>query len=255
MLKNKTILITGASRGLGADTARVFAENGANVAVNYFKSKEKAEQLCKEINGKNGSAAAFFADVTSAGDVDAMVSAITDHFGSIDVLINNALPSYKFDPSQRYTSIETAEWEDFEKQYQGAVKAAYNCVRAVLPKMKDRNYGRIVNISTNLVYNPVVTYYDYTTAKAGMIGLTRNLAAELGQYGITVNLIAGGLLSETDASKVSGKEVFDTVAGLSPLKKVVTTDQFAKAALFFASDLSEAVTGQSISVDAGLTMT
>jgi len=106
-----------------------------------------------------------------------------------------------------------------------------------------------------LVYNPVVTYYDYTTAKAGLIGLTRNLAAELGQHGIRVNLIAGGLLQTTDASSVTTKEIFDLVASSTPLRKTITVEEFAEAALFFASDWSNAVTGQSISVDGGLTMT
>lgn len=254
MLNDKIVLITGASRGIGAEMARVFAQNGATVAVNYYQSKDKAQKLCEEIVESGGQAAPFYADVTSSQDVNNMVEQISGHFGDADVLVNNALPSYKFDPAQRYTSIETIKWEDFESQYQGAIRGAFNCVQAVLPGMKRKQSGRILNISTNLVYNPVVTYYDYTTAKSGLIGLTRNLAAELGQYGITVNLLAGGLISETDASKAGGKEIFDTVAGLSPLKKVVTTEEFARSALFFASDLSEVVTGQSLSVDAGLTM-
>jgi Dehydrogenases with different specificities (related to short-chain alcohol dehydrogenases) len=127
-------------------------------------------------------------------------------------------------------------------------------IQSALPVMKAQEVSHIINISTNLVYNPVVTYYDYTTAKAGLMGLTRSLATELGQYGIRVNLLAGGLLRTTDASISTTEEVFDFVASATPLRKVVTVEQFAAAVRLFASNLSNSMTGQSISVDGGLTM-
>lgn len=255
ILKNKVAIVTGSSRGVGAAIARALAREGAAVCINYFKSKAEAEKVVTTIQKSGGVAFAQYADVTSPDDVREMAAEVQRRHGKIDVVVNNALPTYKFDPAAAYTSIQTVQWENFTQQFDGAVKATFNVVRAVFPFMKENHFGKIINISTNLVYNPVVTYYDYTTAKAALVGLTRNLAAELGQYGIRVNLVAGGLLQTTDASSVTTKEVFELVASGTPLRKTVTVAEFAEAILFFASDWSNAVTGQSIAVDGGLTMT
>lgn len=254
LLKNKVALVTGSSRGVGAAIAKAMAREGASVVINYFQSQSKAESIVDEIVKSGGKAIALRADVTSEEEVKAIVETAVETFGRLDVIVNNALPKYAFDPSANYVSVETVTWENFETQFKGAVGGAVNVVRASLPQMKAQGGGSVINISTNLVYNPVVTYYDYTAAKAAMIGLTRTLAAELGKYGIRVNLIAGGLLSVTDASAMTTKEVFDFVAGVTPLRKVTTVEDFAESTLFFASELSRAITGQSISVDGGLTM-
>ncbi len=254
LLADKVALVTGSSRGAGAAMARALAGEGAAVCVNYLRSADKAAAVAAAIKEAGGTAMTYQADVTDPEAVEAMVGAIVERFGRLDVIVNNALPSYRFDPAAPYTSVETVEWAHFTRQYEGAVRGVLNTTRAALPTMKAQRFGKIINISTNLVYNPVVTYYDYTTAKAGMVGLTRNLAAELGPHGIRVNLVAGGLLRTTDASAVTTEEVFEIVANSSPLRTCVTVEEFAQAVLFFASDLSNAVTGQSLSVDAGLTM-
>ncbi|MFN3560316.1 MAG: 3-oxoacyl-ACP reductase [Chloroherpetonaceae bacterium] len=254
LLRNKVALVTGASRGVGAAIAKVLAREGASVVVNYFQSQSKADEVVKSIVQAGGKAIALRADVTSEEEVKAMVEIAVKTFGRLDVVVNNALPKYAFNPSANYVSVETVTWENFETQFKGAVGGAVNVVRASLPQMKAQGGGSVINISTNLVYNPVVTYYDYTTAKAAMVGLTRNMAAELGKYGIRVNLIAGGLLSLTDASAPTTKEVFEFVAGITPLRKVTTVEDFAESVLLFASDFSRVITGQSISVDGGLTM-
>lgn len=253
-LKDKTVLVTGASRGLGAAIAVELAREGAAVCVNYLRSEKKADDVLRGIIDAGGRAISYRADVTVASEVEAMVGNIVEHYGGVDAVVNNALPAYSFDPSAPYTRIESTEWPRFQQQFEGAVKAAYNTTRAALPYMRERGIGKIINIATNLIYNPVVTYYDYTTAKAALMGLTRNLAAELGPQGIRVNLLAGGLLRTTDASKVTTPEIFDLIANSSPLRKAVTPEEFAQAVLFFVSDWSNAITGQSISIDAGLTM-
>ncbi|MEM9136333.1 MAG: 3-oxoacyl-ACP reductase [Cyanobacteria bacterium P01_F01_bin.42] len=254
ILNQKVAIVTGASRGVGASIAQVLAREGASVCVNYLNSEDKAVQIVQAITDQGGSAFAHRADVTDASEVEAMVAQVIETYGRVDVVVNNALPAYKFDPAAPHTSIETIKWEGFSQQIDGAIQGAFNLVRAVLPQMKAQRFGKIINISTNLVYNPVVTYYDYTTAKAGLVGLTRNLAAELGQYGIRVNLIAGGLLRTTDASSVTTDEVFDFVASSTPLRQTISVEDFAQSVLLFASDWSNAITGQSISVDGGLTM-
>lgn len=253
ILEKKVALVTGASRGVGAAIARVFAAQGASVCVNFFQSPEKAEAVVADIRAAGGTAFAFGADINDVDAVHSMVETTVKRFGRLDIVVNNALPDYKFDPSAPYTHIESVAWEHFSSQI-GAIHGAVNTTKAALPTMKAQHFGKIINISSNLVYNPVVTYYDYTTAKAGLVGLTRNLATELGPFGIRVNLLAGGLLRTTDASAVTTPEVFEYVRAGTPLRQTITPEEFAQAALLFASDWSNAITGQSVSVDGGLTM-
>ena len=139
-----------------------------------------------------------------------------------------------------------------QQQLERAVKAALNTTQAALEGMKQSQFGRIVNIGTNLVQNPVVPYHDYTTAKAALLAFTRTSAHELGQYGININMLSGGLLQTTDASKSTPHEVFDYIASATPLRRVVTPEEFASAILMFLSPYSCAVTGQNLIVDGGL---
>ncbi|CAJ1970478.1 unnamed protein product [Cylindrotheca closterium] len=254
LLDNKVALITGASRGLGAEIARIYAREGATVWVNYFQSEEKANAVVEEIKQAGGKAMAVQADVTDEEQVNSMMTTIIEKSSRLDIIVNNALPTYKFDATAPYTSIETISWENMDQQITGAIKGAINTTKAALSTFKTQSYGKIINVSTNLIYNPVVTYYDYTTAKAGLLGLTRNLATELGQYGVRVNILAGGLLETTDASSATSPEIFQAIATTTPLRKTTTTQDFAKASVFFASEMSDAITGQSISIDGGLTM-
>lgn len=254
LLTDKVVIVTGASRGLGAQIAQKMAAAGASVCVNYLNSKEAAETVVAEIIAVGGQAFSYQADVTELEQMQDMAKEVVARYGRVDILVNNALPSYQFNPNADYTSIETVKWAHFSQQIDGIVKGAVNTVQAVLPQMKAQKIGKIINISTNLVYNPVVTYYDYTTAKSALIGLTRNLAAELGQYGIRVNLLTGGLLKTTDASRLTTEEVFDYIATTTPLRQATSVADFANAVLLMASDLSAAITGQSIAVDGGLTM-
>ena len=248
-------LVTGASRGAGKAIAEALAREGAAVCVNYLQSADKAEAVAAEIEGRGGRAFAHQADVTDPDAVQAMVDAVVERWGRLDVVVSNALPSYSFDPGADYVSVETVDWDHFQGQYEGAVRAAFNLARAALPTMKaQEGGGSLVHIGTNLVYNPVVTYHDYTAAKAGLVGLTRTLAKELGPHGVRVNLVAGGLLQTTDASAVTSDEVFEFVRQGTPLQQTVTPEQFADAVLFFASPWSRSVTGQSLAVDGGLTM-
>ena len=120
--------------------------------------------------------------------------------------------------------------------------------------MRKDNFGRFITVGTNLFQNPVVPYHDYTAAKGGLLSLTRTAAVDLGQFNITVNMISGGLLKITDASKDTPKEVFDYIKSVTPLRKVTTTEDFSDAVLFFASPWSRAITGQNLIVDGGLVL-
>lgn len=243
--------MTGSSRGLGATIAKTLAERDYKVVINYYKSKEKAEALVEEIGKEK--AIAIQADVTDRKQVDTLVSEATKYFGQVDVVINNALVDFKFDPNAQKPFKDLA-WEDYERQLNGTIKAAFNVIQSVVPQFIERKNGTIISIGTNLYQNPVVPYHEYTTAKAALIGFTRNIAAELGEYGINANVVSGGLLKTTDASAVTTQEVFDLIAQSTPLRKVTTPQDVANMVAFLASEEADGITGQNITVDGGLTM-
>ncbi|MBW7461984.1 SDR family oxidoreductase, partial [Paenibacillus sepulcri] len=131
-------------------------------------------------------------DVTNGDEVQRMVAAIADGFGGIDIVVNNALSQYSFNPKTRQTAW-SLDWADYQRQLDGSLGGAFHICKAVIPIMKQQGEGRIINIVTNLIDFPVVPYHDYTTAKAALLGYSRNLAAELGAFGINVNCVAAGL--------------------------------------------------------------
>ncbi|EIM05418.1 3-ketoacyl-(acyl-carrier-protein) reductase [Planococcus antarcticus DSM 14505] len=248
---SRTVLVTGSSRGLGASIVKSLAQQGFKVVINYYKSEGAAEELVSEIGKEN--AIAIRADVTNRKEVDTLVKKATEHFGQIDVVVNNALVDFKFDPTKQKSFTELT-WDDYQKQLDGTLKAAFNVVQSVVPQFIERQNGSIISIGTNLYQNPVVPYHEYTTAKAGLIGFTRNIASELGQYGIKANVVSGGLLKTTDASAVTTPEVFDFIAQSTPLKKVTTPEDVANMVAYLCSKNADGITGQNFTVDGGLTM-
>lgn len=243
----QTVVVTGAGRGLGTAIARAFAAQGSRVVVNYLRSKDSAEALAAEIGGL-----AVQADITDAGQVDALFAAAEKHFGTtVTTVVNNALADFSFNGDAR-SKADSISWEQFDAQFQGTVRGALTTTQRALLGMRAAGFGRIVNVGTNLFQNPVVPYHDYTASKAALLSLTRTLAADLGADGITVNMVSGGLLRTTDASAATPEEVFDLIAASTPLQRVVTPEEFADALLFFASPWSRSVTGQNLVVDGGL---
>lgn len=255
LLRDRVAIVTGSSRGLGAAIARTFAAEGASVVVNGCHHPDAAERVAGEIDeGGGGRAIAVQADVTREEEVRELARKGREAFGPVDVLVNNAMAPYAFDPSQPYASFDTLSWEHVQQQIDVTLKGAMNAVRATRPQMKDAGGGRIVNVGTNLIDAPVVTYYDYNTAKTALLGLTRNLARELGADGITVNMVSGGLIDSTPASESTPRGVFDTIASQTPLGRVATPPDVARAVALFASDWAGFVTGQYITADGGLVM-
>lgn len=249
-LTDRTVLVTGAGRGLGAAIAHAFLAAGARVVLDYRSSRLGAEAIAAEAGP--GCAVALQADVTDAAAVRRLVHEGGEHFGRpVDTLVCNALASYAFNGDARAKAHEIG-WDDFRRQLEGSVLGALTCIQAVLPGMRTAGDGRIVTVGTNLFQNPVVPYHDYTAAKAALLSLTRTFAADLGPDGITVNMASGGLLRTTDASAATPAAVFDLIAASTPLRRVVTPAEFADAVLFFASPWARAVTGQNLVVDGGL---
>lgn len=251
-IKDQVVLITGASRGLGAEIAKAFGREGARVVVNYFASEEKAHQVVEEM-GEN-KAIAIKADVRSKEEVNDMFREAKEYFGlPVTTIINNALIGFSFNGDLR-KKLDEIKWDDFNTQFEGGVRATLNTLQAGQADMVKQKFGRIVNVGTNLFQNPVVPYHDYNTGKAALLGFTRNMAKELGGDGISVNMVSGGLLRKTDASAATPDEVFDLIEEGTPLGKATTPKDVADAILFFASPWSRAVTGQNLVVDGGLVM-
>ncbi|UOR13727.1 3-oxoacyl-ACP reductase [Halobacillus amylolyticus] len=250
-IKDQIVLITGASRGLGAEIAKAFGREGARVIVNYNQSEKKAQEVVESIGDR---ALAVQADILDKEQVQAMFDQAEMHFGqAVTTVINNALVNFKFDAANRNTA-ETVTWEEYQMQLEGSVKAALHTIQAAYEGMCALKFGRIINIGTNLFQNPVVPYHDYNTSKAALLGFTRNMARDVGAHGITVNMVSGGLLQKTDASASTPDEVFEMISENTPLKQVTTPEELADATLFFASPWSRAVTGQNLVVDGGLVM-
>ncbi|MCE5034205.1 3-oxoacyl-ACP reductase [Staphylococcus cohnii] len=247
----KTILITGSNRGLGASIAKTLGKQGHNVIINYFQNKALAEKVVDEIGHEH--AIAIRADVTDRTQVDQLITEATNYFGKIDAVVNNALIGFKFDPSSQ-KSFKDLSWSDYQQQIDGTLKGAFNVTQSVIDQFIKHKSGTIISIGTNLYQNPVVPYHEYTTAKSSLIGFTRNIAAELGQYGIKANVVSGGLLKTTDASAVTTDEVFDLIEQTTPLHKVTTPQDVANMVTFLVSDQANGITGQNITVDGGLTM-
>lgn len=249
----KSILVTGASRGIGAAIARAFAAEGASVTVNFLQNTNAANKSVAECQAAGGDAVAIKADVTDLDQAFSLVEKAVDAFGKVDILVNNAFRPYRFDPEQRKLHWEL-NWSDYQLQFEGAVKSAHNLAQAVLPSMLKKAEGSIINITTDLIARPVVPYHDYTTAKAALVGFSRNLAAELGPMGIRVNTVAPGLVYPTDASASTKEELKEAIAAQTPLRRVAGPEDVVGPVLFLASDWARFMTGQTLYVDGGLVM-
>ncbi|MEM9555708.1 MAG: 3-oxoacyl-ACP reductase [Acidobacteriota bacterium] len=247
-LEDQIVLVTGAGRGFGAAIARAFAREGSRVAINYYRSREKAEALAEELGER---ALALQADVRNADSVAAMVERVASELGAPTTVVHNALADYSFNGDARDTLAKLSP-DSLDAQSHTAVRGALHMIQAASPAMAAAGFGRFIHIGTNLVQNPVVPYHDYTAAKAALLALTRTAAAELGPQGITVNMVSGGLLRTTDASAATPDAVFDLIADTTPLRSVTTPEEAADAVLFFASPWARAVTGQNLIVDGGL---
>ena len=251
--KDQVVLVTGASRGIGAAIARAFAAEGAYVVVNYLSRHAQAEVVAASCRQAGGDAWALAADVRSKAAVDDMVQRVIAELGRVDVLVNNAFAPYRFDPEHRQRFWELG-WDAYQTQIDGAVQSCFHMCQAVLPVMRQRLKGSIINLVSDLVEQPVVPYHDYATAKSALVGFSRHLAAELGPLGIRVNCVAPGLVVPTDSSRATREAVQSSIAAQTPLRRLATPEDVAGPVLFLASEWSRFVTGQTLLVDGGLVM-
>lgn len=248
-LKNKVALITGASRGLGRAMAIRFAEEGAAVAVNYVKSREQAELICEDIVKSGGKAIPVQADVSNADEVKQMVKIVEDVYQNIDILVNNA---GLFIP----TNLMEDPPSNIDRLFEVNVKGTIHPVQAVVGKMKEKKYGRILNLSSIAgLGTAFLGTSGYAATKAAVISLTKRMALELGEYGITVNAIAPGFI-KTDMTLRDGLtevrlEDLKAVTERAMLNRVGEPEDIASPALFLVSDEASFITGQILTVDGG----
>ena len=249
-INQQTVLITGAGRGLGSEISKSFHREGAKVIINYRKSYDSAKKLR---NSLGNNALVIQGDIRNKEEVMQMSKELSDQKITIDTIVHNAIDDYKFNGEQRQ-KIEEIDWKNFQNQIETSQKGFLNLLNIFTPNMRKNGFGRFITVGTNLFQNPVVPYHDYTAAKGGLLSITRTAAIDLGQFNININMISGGLLKTTDASKGTPEDVFNYIKSITPLRKVTTTEDFADAVLFFASPWSRAITGQNLIVDGGLVL-
>lgn len=247
LMKNRVVLVTGASRGIGAATAKLLAAHGASVAVNYLRNEAAAASVVAEIEAAGGTAFAVHGDVREQAEVDGMVAYVSDELGPVDTLVVNASIQFPIVPFTEYP------WEAFRSKLVGELGAAFFCCRAVAPSMIERGKGCIVAISSGLSRHPGVGFCAHSTAKSGLDAFVRALALELGPHGIRVNTVSPGL-TITDATAFLPEEAKDTSAKATPLGRNAEPEDIAGAVLAMAADTTGFVTGAYVPVSGGMLM-
>jgi 3-oxoacyl-[acyl-carrier protein] reductase len=243
-LTNRVALVTGASRGLGAAIACKLAQCGARVAVNYFGSPDKARRVVDEIRHAGGKAEAFQADVRDEKEVARLAGQVRDAFGPIDILVINATGP------QPFLKLEEQTWRDYLNQLEFFVKSPLLLVQQVIGEMKQRRYGRIISIGSEVFERGVPEFSTYVAAKGAQLGLTRSWAMELAPWQITVNLVAPGWIP-TERHVGDPQAIKDAYAAAVPMRRMGKPEDVAEAVAFLASDEANFITGQKLSVNGG----
>lgn len=244
LLEGKVVLMTGAARGIGAESCRVFAQYGAKVVVNYSSSEEKAQRVVEDVERQGSSAIAVQADVRNYEEVEAMVFKTIAAFGRIDGVVNNAIAG------RQDGAFDDLTDDDFRNMFDFGCLAVANTVRAVRPMMREQGDGRIVNIVTEIWNMGPGGWAAYMAGKGAMVGMSRSLANELGPENITVNMVAPGWMATADKVDTSSEGSKGFAASL-PLRRHGSGEEIGKACVYFISDLGSYVTGAYLPVTGG----
>jgi len=244
-LDGKSAIVTGSGQGIGREYAIRLAEEGASVVVAEI-NEENAERVAGEIRAHGNKALAIKTDVSLEQSVNSMVSRTVDEFGSVDILVNNAAIYYGL----AYKSILEISTEEWDKIQVVNLKGPFLCSKAVVPFMKLRGKGKIVNQASGVFHVGVPYLLHYVTSKGGLISMTRALARELGEFSINVNAIAPGLVL-SEAGKLRSQERIDSLRNQRSIKKDILPKDLLGTLVFLCSDESDLITGQTIIVDGG----
>jgi 3-oxoacyl-[acyl-carrier protein] reductase len=241
--REKTALVTGAARGIGKACAVMMGQAGANVVVNYRTSEAAAMQTVEEIESLGVKAVAIQADVSTPEGVDKLVSAILEQLGPVDLLVNNA---GTFDR----VGHDQTDWKLWRQTMANNLDSAFLVTWAVKESMIERQYGRIVNISSIAGVRPRPMSIAYAASKAGMIGFARSLAQALAPHNIRVNTVAPGLIDTEILDHVDQQDLQDLIDA-TPIRRIGTVDDIAELVMFLLSDKSSFMTGQTIVASGG----
>ncbi len=244
MIQKKTVLITGSSRGIGGNMAEKFAREGYNVLINYNKSKGKAEELQARLQGEGLSVKTFKADVSKRDEVEAMFEYCLKEFGDLDVLVNNAGVA----KGMLFTDISDEDWDNLMNVN---LKGVFHCAQTALRHMISEKKGKIINISSIWGITGGSCEVHYSASKAGIIGLTKALAKEVGPSNIQVNCIAPGAIVTDMLEQIDGDDL-ELFRQETPLMKLGKPEDISNCALFLASDKADFFTGQVLSPNGGI---
>ncbi|WP_297991788.1 3-oxoacyl-[acyl-carrier-protein] reductase [uncultured Clostridium sp.] len=246
MLKDKNVIITGATRGIGREIALTLAKNGANIAINYRNFNSELEALINEIKSFGVDVLAIKCDVSVSDDVDNFVKEVKSHFKIIDVLVNNA-------GITKDGLILRMKEEDFDDVLDVNLKGTFNTTKFVSSIMVRQKCGKIINISSVVGISGNSGQCNYAASKAGVIGFSKSVARELSSRNINVNVIAPGYIN-TDMTKNLPDKIKEEVIKSIPMKRIGEPKEVANLVLFLSSNLSDYITGQVINVDGGMVM-
>ena len=246
MLKDKITIVTGASRGIGRELALALAAEGASVIVNYNGSAAKAEEVVSQIEAAGGKAEAVQCNVADYQKTAEFMKYVVDKYGRVDILINNAGVT-------KDNLLMKMNEEEYDTVLDTNLKGAFNCIKHLSRQFLKQKSGKIINMSSVCGVMGNAGQANYSASKAGLIGMTKAVAKELGSRGITCNAVAPGFI-DTEMTEVLSEAVKAAATEAIPMKQFGTTKDVADLVIFLASDKAKYITGQVICVDGGMAM-